>query len=554
MTDTVAEALVARFEAAGVDVAFGFPCEQFEPYYGALAGSDIRHVHARSEASAALMADGYARVSRSIGITDGVGGPGATYTAAGLIEAAGAQSPVLALTGDNDRAFRGDEAIQDADNLGILAPHVDDQVDPDTPNAAAAAVGRALSTTVTGVPGPTHINLTEDLLTEPVDDMVGDGDRGVDVTVPQQRPSPDAEALEALVAAIRAADRPIVLAGEGVHRADAADRLTAFARETAIPVATSMNAKGAVPEDEPIAVGVAGRWGYCEVANDAVSAADLVIGIGCRFGELTTVGWTLIDPSATIAHVDLDPHWLGRTVDVDVPVLGDIGATIDALRRELDGQAGGTEPSMDSLAAAKADWRDSFANRLEADGTPIDPARLTAEISAAMPDGGLLVAATSFPGFMTAAFHEIRQPGIGYLQPRGSDGINAAFPMALGAQLAAPDRTVVCATGDGGFGYHLADIETAVREDLPLTTVVFDNQSLGSSKLSQLATVGTHLSTDFSPDVDYAAVARGFGCSGVLVEDPSEVRPALEDAIASDDPVVVSVRVDPAAVPPVIVD
>lgn len=552
MTDTVAEAIIAEFEAHGIDMAFGFPCEQFEPYYGALARSDIRHVHARSEASAALMADGYARVSRSVGVTDGVGGPGATYTAAGLIEAAGAQSPVVALTGDNDRAFRGNEAIQDADNLGILAPHADSQADPDTPAAAPVAVRRAISEAVTGVPGPTHVNLTEDLLTEPVDEHGATA--AINASVPKQRPVPDDESVEALVHAIRTADQPIVLAGEGVHRADAAGELTAFALETAIPVATSMNAKGAVPEDEPVSVGVAGRWGYCEVANEAVADADLVIGVGCRFGELTTVGWTLFDPAATIAQVDLDPHWLGRTVDVDISVLGDIGATIDALGRRLHTDDTGNEARVESLAAAKGEWRDDFANRLEADGTPIDPARLTAEMTAAMPDDGLLVAATSFPGFMTAAFHKVREPGIGYLQPRGSDGINAAFPMALGAQLAAPDRTVVCATGDGGFGYHLADIETAVREDLPITIVVFDNQSLGSSKLSQLANVGTHLSTDFAPEVDYAAVARGFECSGVLVEEPAGIRPALEDAIDRDEPVVVSVRVDPAAVPPVIVD
>nr|WP_303648705.1 thiamine pyrophosphate-dependent enzyme [Haloarchaeobius litoreus] len=166
----------------------------------------------------------------------------------------------------------------------------------------------------------------------------------------------------------------------------------------------------------------------------------------------------------------------------------------------------------------------------------------------------MLVSATSFPGFFTGAFYEVRQPGVGYIQARGSDGINCALPQAIGAKAADPDRPVVAVSGDGGIGYHISDLETAVRDDLPVVVVVWNNQSLASSKASQLTNYGVDISTDFEPETDYAAVARGFGCAGSVVTDPAELADELADALARDRPTLLDVQVDPGAVPPVIAD
>lgn len=549
---SAADEALALLEAGGVDTVFGFPCEQLEPYYAALAERDVRHVHARSEASAALMADAYARVSGTLGVYDGVGGPGAAYASAGLAEAAGASSPVLALTGDNARAVRGREAIQDADNEGILAPHVAASYDPETADRFVAAVRAAAREAVAGVPGPVHVNCPEDVLDAAPD---GDAPSPVDVAFPAQHPAPDADALAALADAFRDAERPVLVAGEGALRAGAHDAVGALAAETQVPVVTSMNGKGVVAEDEAYAAGVAGRWGYCEVANDAVADADLVVGLGCRFGELTTVGWTLIPEDATLAHVDLDPHWLGHTYDVDVPVQADVRATVTALRDEL---AGETFPEradrLERVASDRDTWREEFATRLANDRTPIDPARIVGDCQRALPSDALLVAATSYPGFFSGAFYEVREPGIGYVQARGSDGINCALPQAIGAKAAQPDRPVVAFSGDGGIGYHIADLETAVREDLPVVVVVSNNQGLGSSRASQLVNYGVDVSTDFAPETDYAAVARGLGCAGEVVEDPDAFRPALEAALERDRPTLLDVHTDPNSVPPVITE
>ena len=552
MSPTAGDAVVDVFEAGGVDVVFGLPCEQLEAYYAGLADSGVRHVHARSEASAALMADAYARVDRTLGVCDGVGGPGAAYAGAGLAEAAGASSPVLALTGDSDREIRGRGAIQDADNEAILEPHTLERSDPETPDRAVEAVRNAVREAVAGVPGPVHVNLPEDIvdgeLTEETTPLAG-----IDTEFPTTRPAPDDDSLDALAEVFRTAERPVVLAGEGVLRSGASEELSALAAATNTPVVTSMNGKGAVAEDAPYAGGVVGRWGYCEVANDLVESADAVVGLGCRFGDLSTLGWTLVPDDATVAHVDLDPHWLGRNYDADVAVRADIRQTVERLLSTLESTAFDDRADyVETVAADREQWRGEFSGRLESDATPVDPARVVADIQGALPDDGLLVAATSYPGFFSGAFYEVREPGIGYIQARGSDGINCALPQAIGAKLAAPDRPVVCFSGDGGIGYHVADLETAVREEVPVVVVVSNNQSLGSSKASQLLNYGVDVSTDFAPETDYAAVARGFGCAGSVVEDPDELGPALDEALDRDRPTLLDVRTDPNSVPPVI--
>lgn len=565
----VTDDIVAFFEHVGTDVVFGLPSEQLEPYYASLADSDVRHVLGRSEAGAAIMADGYARKSGQIGVIDGVGGPGATNTAVGLIEADGASSPVVALTGDNSRAFRGKEAIQDANNGEILDPFVSSSSDPESPARAVKAVKNAFRESVSGVPGPTHVNLAEDVVDAAVD---GDADfemtkgslESVPLTYPAERPRPDPEDVTDVLELVAAADRPVIVAGEGAVRSRAFTAVSEFAESMHVPVVTSMNAKGIVDETVDYALGVAGRWGYTDPANDALAAADLVLAFGARLGELTTNRWQVIDDDAAIVQVDLDPHWLGRTYDLDVSIMADVRATVVDLLEKASGPDtvsvdAGTDRDdridrIDRLAESYAEWRDDHADRLSSDSSPVAPERLVHELQSALPPTSVVVSATSFPGFFTGAFYEVREPGVRYVQARGSDGINYALPQGIGIQLDAPAEPVVVTTGDGGIGYHIAELETAAREDVPITVIVFNNQSLRSSKMSQIGGYNVDLSTDFHPETNYAMVAEGFGCDGHRIETPDELAEALPAAIESSRPVLLDVQVDPYALPPVQLD
>ncbi|WP_178916054.1 thiamine pyrophosphate-binding protein [Natronomonas gomsonensis] len=548
MTGTTDE-IVELFEAGGVDTVFGFPCEQMDPYYSSLADSSLRHVLGRSEASAALMADGYARANRTVGVVDGVGGPGAAYMSAGLCEADGASSPVLALTGDNERDIRGREVIQDGDNEAILGPHAEVTFDAESGDRAVEAVEAALRQMTTGVPKPAHVNLPGDVFEEDVNYSPAT----VDASYPTDRPAPNPERVAATLDRLEAAEAPVVLAGEGVVRADASEALTEFAERTNTPVVTSINGKGAVAETEPYALGVAGRWGFCETANDALEAADLVVGLGTRFSDLTTVGWSLIPDDAEIVHVDLDRAWLGKNYATDAAIQADVRATLRALNDCIDADDYADRADrIESLDADRTEWRVSHDGDLRSDAEPVAPARVVDELNETIPADGILVSATSYSGFFSGAFYEVEEPGLGYLQARGSDGINVCLPQAIGVQLARPDTPVVALSGDGGIGYHIADLETAAREDLPLTVVVLNNDGLGSSKASQIGTDNFQLSTDFHEGVDYAAIARGFGCRGETVETPDELTEALPNAIESDEPTLLDVQVDPFAVPPIV--
>lgn len=442
--------------------------------------------------------------------------------------------------------------IQDADNEAILAPHTEVTFDAESADRAVKAVEAAVRRMTTGVPKPAHVDLPGDVFDEE-SSYVPDAD--LSLSHPRDRPSPNPERVEAALDHLADAETPIVLAGEGVLRADAADALTEFAGRTNTPVVTSINGKGAVAETEPFALGVVGRWGFCEVANDALEAADLVVGIGTRFGDLTTVGWSLLDDGATVVHVDLDRAWLGRNVDADVAIHADLRATVEAFVEGVDDGAYEDRASrIEDLDERRDGWRESHADDLRSDAAPVTPARVVDELNDHVPADGVLVSATSYAGFFTGAFYEVERPGLGYLQARGSDGINVCLPQAIGVQLARPETDVVALSGDGGIGYHLTDLETAAREDLPLTVVVLNNDGLGSSTASQIGTDNFQLSTDFQEGVDYAAVACGLGCAGERVNTPDELVEALPAAIDSDVPTLLDVEVDPYAAPPIRVD
>ena len=542
------DALVALLEHAGVETVFGFPCEQMDPYYASIEESSLRHVLGRSEASAALMADGYARASGNATVVDGVSGPGAAYLGAGLAEAFGASSPVVALTGGNDRETRGNGVIQDGDNEAILDPFTSVTFDAETPDRAVEALEGALRESTAGVPSPTHVNLPEDVLR-------GDTDRtprgDVAAAYPTSRPPANDANVHAATELLSKAERPVIVAGEGVVRADATAELAAFAKSADIPVVTSMNGKSAVAETEPYALGVVGRWGFCQVANDALANADLVFGFGTRFGELTSVGWSLV-PEAPLVHVDRDPAWLGRNYEPAIALRADLKPTLTALENHVDSD-NDREARVESLAADRADWREGFVDDLTSEDTPVKPQRVVGELNDRLPSKSVLVSATSFPGFFSGAFYETERPGTSYLQARGSDGINVALPQALGVQAACPETPVVVLSGDGGIGYHIADLETAVREDLPITVIITNNDSLASSKMSQAGSYSVDVSTDFYAEVDYAQVARGFGCDGERIETPERVGPAVSEALDSDQPTLLDIAVDPFAAPPLLV-
>lgn len=546
----VSDKIVELLESSGVSHIFGFPSEQMEPYYASLHGSEIDHILCRSEAGAAIMADGYARTSYRLGICDGVGGCGATNISIGLIEASGASSPILAMTGDNARNIRGKEVIQGANNVGILEEFTKYSHDPETGRRGVRAVKSAIREAITGVPSPVHVNLTSDILEEEIDMEI----EGIEsLNYPRIRPEPGSGLATEAAEMLSDAEKPVIISGEGALRSQAWEEVTELAHVTHTPVVTSMNGKGIISETDSHSAGVVGKWGCCETANEVVKECDLVLALGTRLGELTTVGWSNIPEGADIAHVDLDPKWLGKNYDVDLPILADIKATVRRILDYLDEDGfHDREDRISEISDSKSKWLEGCSEDFQSDAVPIKPERVIAELFEATTEDAILVSSTSNSGWFTSAYYRVREPGVKYIQARGSDGINYSFPQALGAKVANPDKQVVAVTGDGGFGYHISELETAVREELPVTVILLNNQGLMSSKLSQWVNWDVTQSTDFSPQVDYARIAEGFGCEGEVIEKPEDIRGSIKNAFDSELPSVLDVRVDSDAIPPVV--
>ena len=351
--------------------------------------------------------------------------------------------------------------------------------------------------------------------------------------------------------AITPAERPIIVAGGGVRISGAATELVALAERRAIPVATSVDGKGSISEDHSLSVGVVGSYSaWC--ANRAVSEADLVIYVGSATGDQTTHNWKVPAIGTRVVQIDIDPAELGRSYPNTVGVVGDAKAVLRALTCALEPSTG--DPVW--LARTQqlvSEWTAEYEPFRTSNETPIRPERLCKEITDFLPDDAILVSDTGYSAIWVATMVKLTSPRQTFIRAAGSLGWG--FPAALGAKCAAPNRPVICFTGDGGFWYHFAELETARRHRINTVTVV--NNNLGFSQ--GIADVhrmygdrpGTPEDLYRFEDVSFAQIARDMGCFGIRVESPEDIAPALREALASNLPAVVEVMTHMSARAPI---
>jgi acetolactate synthase-1/2/3 large subunit len=357
---------------------------------------------------------------------------------------------------------------------------------------------------------------------------------------------------------IRASRRPVLLVGGGIHLSGAYAALQAFAEAHNIPVAHTISGKGAIACTHPLSAGVFGR--YSRIANDLIATADLFIVVGCKLGEIATKRFQLLPAETPIVHLDIVAEEIGRTSRCDVPLWGDARTGLEDLDAALAGdtQAGRTERAdyAAEVPARMRKWIAEARHRLESEEAPINMARLIHELNKAMPADGILVADGGFAGHWTGLLFDTKAAGRHFVPDRGFASIGYGLPGAMGAQLAAPGRQVVGITGDGGFNMTIGELETARRLGLPITLFVVNNAASGYVKALQHAMygAGNYQSSDLV-ELDYAALARGFGCNGIRVEAPGDLAAAIRSAFAvRDRPTVVDVIVtrDPAKMLPAV--
>jgi acetolactate synthase I/II/III large subunit len=551
-TITGARALYETLRACGVTHLFGL--DSPEPLYAELDRAEVRPITVRDERAGAIMADAYARVSGRPGVCTAIRGPGATNLITGIGEAWASSTPVVAIVNDVNTALVGKNPIQEVDHLALFRPVTKWAVRLDRPERVAELTGRAFALATSGRPGPTLVSCPDDVLTATAA-STGPARPGVR-RYPSLRVAPDPAAIREAVAVLAEGGRVAIVAGGGVLISGAWDELREVADLLGAPVATTPLGKGAVDETHPLSAGVVGAYtggdlGRGRVANEAVRAAGTVLLVGTKTGNVATHGWTVPDPRSRIVHVDIDPHEIGR----NYRALGVVGDARLALRALADGlRAAGVRAATaprHALEQGLAEWRARVAPLLASRAKPIRPERVVAEMARFVDDETIVCADASYSSLWAIDLLALRRPGRRLVSARGFGGIGWGLPAAIGAKLAAPDRRVLCLTGDGAFGYVFQELETAARYGIAVVVVVLNNSCFGFQKHAEELAYGRTFETKLL-DVDYGALARTLHCDGMSVAEPDDLAPALGRAVASGHPTVINVVVDPDAFPPII--
>jgi acetolactate synthase-1/2/3 large subunit len=505
----------------------------------------VKPVLAHSEKAAAYMADGYARVSGRPGVCMAQS-VGAANLASGLQDAWLGRAPVIAFTGHKEPSFQHRNSYQEIPHAPLFSAVTKFSSPVYSTSELPRLLRHAWRAALADTPRPTHLDfngLQGDVieLGQTAEPPVIEAEAR---PIPVHRPVADERDLERAAALLTGARRLAIVAGDGAAASGAGPEVLALAEALQAPVATTLGARGIIPTRHRLSAGVAGSYS-APPANRIVHGADLVLFVGCDTGDQVTLNWQIPPINTKIVQIEADPLEIGRSYPNTTGLVGDPKATLARLN-QIVGRPARDSGFADEAARIVADWRASMTALVEKNTAPIAVERLCAEITRALPADGILVADTGYSGIWTGTMIDLNGAGQTYQRAAGSLGW--AFPASLGATCAAGPRKVMCFTGDGGFYYHLAELESARRCNIPVTIVVNNNSGFGQNLTGVHRISGNRPGRGeelirFGP-TDFTAVAKSFGVRGIRVEQPQDIAPALQQALAADEPVLVDVVTD----------
>ena len=548
-----AECLADMLKGYGVTHVFHVPAVLRKTMAVMEGRTDIKRLHVHGEKAAAYMADGYARASGKPGIC-AAQVIGALNLAAGLRDAWLAHSPVIAMTGGREPRTKFRKVYQEVDDVPAFEPVTKFNATIDDVARFPDMMRQAFRVATSGTPGPVHLQFrgnegqidAEEAEMEPLCEPQF-------ARVPPYRPAADEASVLAALKHLQESQRPVIVAGGGVRASGASGELMALAQALQIPVATSLNGKDAIPGNHPLSVGVVGTYSR-ESANRVVNAADLVCFIGTETGGMTTHFWAVPKIGTAAIQIDIDPEALGRNYPLHAAVNGDAKVTLARMLAQADrGSAAKRKNWIGEVKAICAEWQKKYQPALTSDAVPIRPERLCHELTRHVPDDAIVVVDTGHAGMWMGGMFDLTSPRQSYMRSAGHLGW--AFPAGLGAKCACPGRPVVTFTGDAGFWYHIAEVETAARWNINAVTVVNNNGGGNQSKRGFDRVYGGK-QTDKARElwtfskVDFARIAQDMGALGIRVEKASAFPAALAQALAAQRPVVIDVVTDIEALAP----
>ena len=518
---TGADALIKALEELGVEVIFGYPGGANLPIYESLYKSKIKHVLSRHEQGAALMANGYARQSLKVGVCLATSGPGVTNLVTGIADGMQDSVPMVVLTGQIPTKFIGTDAFQEVDCINLTMPITKHNELITDVNEIVPALKSAFHIAHTGRKGPVLLDIPRDVMQTKCD-----YDFSVEREVKGYNPTIEGHLgqIKRICRLLSEAKRPIILAGGGIWNSGAVKEFTELVNTTGIPVVRTLMGKGLLPEDNPHYIGMIGTHGN-EEGNKAVFKADVILAIGARFGDRSTLQKKeKFCPDADIIHIDIDPAEISKIIKPKIPLVGDIKIVLaQLLKQHKKNPFHFEQPWFTSKSDKNHLYKEDAANVIEA---------ICRHIS--MIDQELILT-TDVGRHQMWATHCCDNPKhMPILTSGGLGTMGFGLPAAIGAWFADPKKPVVNITGDGSFWMNLQEIPVAVEHNVPLTIAIVNDSRLGMIReLQHQQYSKKYIANELPNTTDYIKLAESMGAFGILVTTFDDILPALKKAINS---------------------
>ena len=544
-----ADILVQSLHDQGVDIIFGYPGGAVLQIYDAMYRNPIRHILTRHEQGAIHAAEGYARVTNKPGVVIATSGPGATNLVTGIADAMIDSIPLVIFTGQVATSVIGTDAFQEADIMGITTPITKHNYQVQDVRDIPRIVQEAFHIANTGRKGPVLIdfpkNVSQTLFTE--GDMPETPD---EIYLPGYQPNykPNYLQVQKAIQALQSAKKPLVLAGAGVLFADAQEQLKAFVEKYNLPIINTLLGLGTIAGDHEQFYGMAGMHGTA-TANYAITECDLLINIGARFDDRLTGNLKTFAPNATIVHIDIDPAEIGKNVPTDIPIVADAKEALFAfLKKDFEG------PEIADWVAYLNVMRNEYPLWQEDETLEIMPQDVIKALHK-ITHGEAIVTTDVGQHQMFAAQHYGLQEPHNWVTSGGLGTMGFGFPAAIGAQFAKPDKKVISIVGDAGFQMTNQELALLKEFNLPVKVVIINNACLGMVRQWQETFYEERYSQSLMPiQPDFVKLADAYGVKGYVIERPEDLETQLAEAINSDEPVVIDVRVKQlSAVNPMVV-
>ena len=519
----------------GVEVVFGLPGGAILPLYQTLPEyPQLRHILVRHEQGAAHAADGYARVTGRPGVAWATSGPGATNLVTGIATAQMDSVAMVAITGQVSRAAIGSDAFQETDTTGITLPITKHNYLVMNASDIPRVIKEAFYLASSGRPGPVLVDIPKDVFTE-----IGEYEIPEDVNLPGYDPTLEGHPNQIRKAAqlIGEAQRPVILAGHGNIISRSYDELRELAEKAQIPVITTLLGISSFPEDHVLSVGMPGMHGMA-YASLAIEEADLLIALGMRFDDRITGNPKAFATRSKKIHVEIDPSEIGKNIKVDVPIVGDLKRVLRQLNKRVE-------------LATHVEWlqrieelKQEHPSMLIRETDKLLPQYIIKQLSEATEGKAIIVTGVGQHQMWAAQHYTFTEPCT-LVSSGGSGSMGYEVPGAMGAQVGRPDKVVWSVAGDGGFQMTMGELATMAENNIPVKFAIINNCYLGMVRQWQdIFYKKSYVATFYTRNPDFVKLAEAFGIFGTRVTEPSQVRPAILEAMEYDGPAVVDFMVE----------